>query len=172
MSYDQIVCLALSEKDIDLLTRLLAELILADGNVSPLELDLFKCFVRLPLGDEPEMTLRSFTALTDVEISNGAEQPEALYLYCAVLACGDRHLDAEELALLRRYGKALTIDLERCQALETMARNYVLDQAAQFMWKIPGQPYDKANYLTVIARRLGATEEEIDEAWANQGATE
>ncbi len=172
MSYDQIVCLSLEDKDVDLLTLMMAELILADGNVSPLELDLFKCFVRLPLGEEPEKTLRSFTALTIEDIKAKAKQTEAIFLYCAVLVCGDKHVDEKELALLKRYGDAMDVPLERQKALQSMARNYVLDQAAQLMWKLPGEPFDKAWYLTVIARRLGATDAEIDAAWAGQRATE
>jgi len=173
MSFDQVACAALDEDELELLALLLAPLIVCDGEVSPLEVALFKSFARLHLDEGATDAIRSIMAPPADEIRRrGRRVAETLYLYCALLVCGDKRVHEAELELLRHYGEVLGVGLEQCRALEAQARGFVLDQAAQLMWRLTGEPFDKARYLTVIAQHLGASEDEIDAAWAALDVTE
>ena len=170
--FDQIACISLTEDERALLIHLLAEIALADGNVCSLEVELFNTFATSRLDGNAEEYLRSFRHVDDDEIARrGASQAEHLYLYCALLACGDKTMHRAEQRVLRRIARALELDKQRCEALEAMARAHVIDQTAQLLWRLPGEATKKAHYLALIARQLGATPEEIDEVWRSQGAT-
>ena len=162
--FEQVVSKELTDDQKNLLASMMGKLAACDGNIDPFEADFLQSFLGGQLGDELGSAIRNLPTLDDEEIASRASgATDTIYLFCTLLSCVDEHVDEKELETLNRFGKALGLEENRRDELNSIARRQVLNQCADAMNSVPGDADDKGRALAAVGERIRATESEIKE---------
>lgn len=106
--------------------RMLAEIVAADGAVTPTERDFFEGFLNSEMGPLDQLVKRGKLSKLDLEECRPASRATLLMLAYAI-AMTDEHLDADEQARLAEYGKAFGVSLEREELIRHWAAEKVVE---------------------------------------------
>lgn len=106
--------------------RMLAEIVAADGAVTPTERDFFEGFLNSEMGPLDQLVKRGKLSKLDLEECRPASRATLLMLAYAI-AMTDEHLDASEQARLAEYGKAFGVSLEREELIRHWAAERVVE---------------------------------------------
>ena len=153
----------LSDEQRTLLSRMMANLAVSDGQVDHFEASFLEPFLGQFIKGNFLKGLEATTPVTEEEIkASVGNNAEPIYAMCALMAFVDEHLDHRELELLNEYGKALGLSEQRVEELTTIARRQILNESASSIASLPGYENEKYKALQSIGERLSASPEEIE----------
>ncbi len=113
--------------DRGILGRMLAEVAIADGTIGDDERNFFYGFAGEGVPSIDELAAKE--PLTNAELAEtSGDNREAMLALAMALACTDEHVDRAESEILARFAGGLGIGQRRFEALDGMARDFVVDQ--------------------------------------------
>ena len=149
-----------------ILARVLVEVAQADGRLAPEESEWLGDCLSADVGSVAELASRPpLTAAELGAMSPGPVRETALMMGWA-MALLDEDLDPREKALLERFASGLGLAGLRGDEMKKLAQGYLLDNAMERMLTWGGHDAHARGQVEALARRLGMTPQQGQEAEA------
>jgi len=152
--------------DLQILSRMLVEVALADGSVTKEEREWLLNMLHPAHGTIDSIAQKPKLSPAELKETSSGGTRETLLLLAWTLALCDEEFDSSEKQLLLNYGQALQLSQSQIGRVQSIAQHYILENALEYMFGWGGQDQFARQNILQLASKIGLTQREAMEVEA------